>query len=1107
MSTYIKQIEFDNFKSFSGRIKLDFIKGFNMIVGPNGSGKSNVIDALMFVLGASSKKEMRSEVLSDLIFNGGKSGKAADSTKVTVVFDNSAHEFQNVEEKELAISRKVDKNGHSAFRINGKNSTREEILNVLAVIKVRQDSFNIIPQGKIAQIAGSSPQERLAIINDISGISIFEDKKAKAMGELKKAETNISQVAAVQAEKKRTMDKLENERKEALEFKELVKMRDTLTAKQAMIKKTSAQIDLEKIRANFDKATGEIAQKTQERDELYKKIEDNRRDINDINTRAEAEGDKEMVEAEERVKKLDSEILRINTVLESDRHQLESAKEALHSTEQEREQLLKTLDKEKMASREAEDKLAAVNLKRAKLTDEAMSYELYIKEKADLEKQQNEIRQDILKLQLALSNYPKTAQLQAELSSLKGRKTELEAEKMKTTVLLSEMRPQMEKVKKAAKTESDTIFWLRERALNEKVSMGEQHRAIEAANKLKGSISGVHGTVNELFTVSSDAYARAIYRSIGGRGEFIVVDSDETVSRCIEKLRSEKIGSFNFIPLNKITRVEAGKKPETDSVIDYTINLVEFDPKFSAAMKFVFGDTLLVESFEAAKPLMNRYRMVTLDGTIFERTGVVSGGYHKDAGVPSATARIADFNRQIEEHTALQEKYQKELDEKKGIFDASFSKLSIIEEDILKLNKRITELSKEASDFSGSEAELSCRISELEEKDKRLKLRLASLKTPIGEKHDYEREIRDLDGEIKTLELKARTSSTRINDLFSSRLSDFGRRIADLEKEIGRFDANIQDLEKRLIAATAESEAARASLGKKSEALNSLRKKRDELQRENAALEARISEIVRALDDMRQNLNQLSVDKAVLESKLQSAVEEVEKCTVKEVVLEEKDTLTSVKKHLTEIESKISKSGPINERAVEAFELLEKEHAEFETKLTMLNEEKSRIMSVIAEIEAKKLEAFMKTLSEINAIFQKVFNSITDGTAELKPDTLENVFEGGLDIHITLPNKKVHTINALSGGEKSVLSIALILSISGYIDVPFYVLDEVDAALDQINASKFSGIVKSYSDRTQFIIISHNDATMMNSDVIYGVTMTEEGMSKVISVKMPKDGA
>ncbi|EFD92619.1 MAG: SMC domain protein [Candidatus Parvarchaeum acidophilus ARMAN-5] len=161
-------------------------------------------------------------------------------------------------------------------------------------------------------------------------------------------------------------------------------------------------------------------------------------------------------------------------------------------------------------------------------------------------------------------------------------------------------------------------------------------------------------------------------------------------------------------------------------------------------------------------------------------------------------------------------------------------------------------------------------------------------------------------------------------------------------------------------------------------------------------------------------------------------------------------------------------------------------------------------MSIIKDIEQKKLESFNKTLSEINALFTKVFNSITHGNARLVPENPTDVFSAGLDIEVDLPNKKVRNVRGLSGGELSVLAISLIMALSRYTEAVFYVLDEVDAALDSINAGNFSGLVNAYSASSQFIVISHNETTLINANVIYGVTMSSEGLSKVVSVKMPE---
>ncbi len=290
--TYIKTIELDNFKSFSGHVKLDFVNGFNIVAGANGSGKSNIIDALMFVFGGASKKEMRSDLLTDLIFNGGKLRSPAESAKVTLTLDNSDGGLKGYEEKEVSISRKIDKSGKSVFRINGKASTREEILNLLSVIKVKQDSFNIIPQGRINDIINASNEERLSLVNEISGISVFEDKKSKAMLEMKKVEDNISKIETVLNEKKKLMEKLQKEKEKASEFADLKARQFNLLAKQSFIKRKAAWESLEKVVNQIKEVESKNQEATRINEEINVKIRGITAEINRINTEAESRGRK-----------------------------------------------------------------------------------------------------------------------------------------------------------------------------------------------------------------------------------------------------------------------------------------------------------------------------------------------------------------------------------------------------------------------------------------------------------------------------------------------------------------------------------------------------------------------------------------------------------------------------------------------------------------------------------------------------------------------------------------------------------------------------------------------------------------------------------------------
>lgn len=1104
--TYIREVELDNFKSFAGHTKFAFVKGFNVIAGANGSGKSNIIDALMFVLGASSKKEMRSEVLTDLIFNGGKTQKPAEFAKVNVVLDNSDKTFSSYEEKELSISRKVDKSGKSIFRINGKASTREEILNILSIIKVKQDSFNIIPQGKISEIAGSSPEERLGIVNDLSGISVFEEKKSKAMNEMNKVGENISKIETVQKEKKRLMEELENDKKRAEEFKELKRTQATLQSKQSLIRKNAALVALEEVTKELSKINQENSAILSDRNGLSNRISEIRSEINRINTEAEKEGEREISEAESKTKSLDVELTKLRAVASNDRDQINSLGEVINRVKKEIKDLSESSEKENLEIKGLREKLDQLNERRHALTESMSKAENYFKEKENGERQLNEITRKIYEYKLALSNYPKSAELQSKLSELNSTKAKLESENREMTIRFSELRPLIDKVKTSVKKEDDMLYLLKENLLNQKTALNSQNRAAETATKLKKEIQGVHGTVNELFLVINENYTQAIFRSIGRRGDFIVVDDEATVSRCIEKLKREKLGSFNFIPLNKIVQTTPGKLPEQSFVINFTINLIKFEEKFLSAMRFVFGDTILVESFEDAKTLINRYRMVTLDGTVFEKTGVISGGYQEETTFASIAKKYKELNEAIEEHNRLRDKYQADLEEKNSTLNFLLIKLKGYEKDIHDVKDSLAAVTKELSNFKGSESEIMEVLNKLEAQKFETEEKLKRLGRDTYERIDYRKDVEVLDKEINQLQIKLGTSTSKVENIFKSELADLLKRSSDLERQKSKFEAEVDTISKKLAEGDRSLQALSQDLNKKSEALLKLRAKRDQITKESMEIEEKMGEINRVSNDLQTQINNLRVKEAELKVKFETAEEEFKKYEMPGIKLEDGDAIENITKKLMTISAKVEKFGLINEMALDKFNKVLEEFNEFNEKLTKLNEEKERILTVIKDIESKKLETFMKTLSDINSIFSSVFNSITGGKAELVPDNPQDIFGGGLDISIELPNKKIHNIRGLSGGEMSILSISLLMSISKYIDVPFYVLDEVDAALDSINSSKFSGLVKAYSENTEFIVISHNETTMLNADVIYGVTMTGEGLSKVVSVKMPKEG-
>ena len=1103
--TYIKQVELDNFKSFAGHIKFDFVNGFNAIAGANGSGKSNIIDALLFVFGGSSKKEMRSDILTDLIFNGGKNGRQAEHAKVNVILDNSKKEFHGIEENEVSISRKVDKNGKSVYRVNGKASTREEILNVLSLVKFRQDGFNIIPQGRILEVVGTSNEDRLNLINDISGISVFEDKKSKAMNEMKKVESNISKIDTVLNEKRKLMAQLEKEKTRAIEFQQLKGRYSALLSKQSMIKKDIAYSELQSILDQLkeaEKGNETLSSEIEKLNYRVKKIND---EINVINTKAEAEGEKEILDAENKAKEFDSELARLNAVLKNDNSQLNNIISSIEELSKSQEELKQQIKDEESEKKRLEERIGALNSKKLSLIESESKTQNYVKNKELLEKKIYDIDKKIYEQKLALANYPKIAEIQEELTELDSNKNEVDKTVKEMTLSFSELKPEIDKLKAQVKREADAIYLLRENLFNQRNSLSYQNKVIEIVNKLKKEINGIYGTVSELFSLKNEEYSTPVLRSIGRRGEFVVVENEEVARQCIEKLKKEKLGFYTFIPITTVRSSYSFDKINDQRIIDYIINLVNFEQNLLPVMKFVFGDTLLVRDFDAAKELINKYRMVLQDGTVFERTGTVSGGHFDIPNILNVNKKIAEINAELNEHSKLKEKYDEEVIEKESTLNSLMTEIKVRQKNLDEIKAKISQLLKEKSKFTGTESEISDSIRSLEGEKLNLTSKLEEIENEKPEKIiDHKKEIEALDREVNELQVKVATSGNKLSAVLMSEISNLEKRFSQLNKERDKFEREIEEVQNAIKNTQENYDKARKELSARSDNLSMLRKRRNELSTELGNLQKQRDDIYSNSQKIASELNALKVKEAGSRVKFETAEEEYNKYKVDGIKIEEGETIEKITKELNSINSKINSFGPINELALKTFMETQQQYEDFNVKLEKLNEERGRILAVISEIEQKKLESFMKTLSEINSIFTKVFNSITKGKAELVPEDPNNVFSSGLDIAVELPNKRVRNIRGLSGGELSVLAISLIMALSKYTDAVFYVLDEVDAALDAINAGNFSALVKAYSDSSQFIIISHNETTLINADVIYGVTMNDQGISRVVSVKMPE---
>ncbi len=1050
--TYIKSIELENFKSFAGNTKFEFIKGFNIIAGANGSGKSKVVDALLFVFGESSKKEMR----------------------------------------------KIDRSGKSIFRVNGKASTREEIINLLSEIKMNTNNFNIVPQGKILNIATSTPEEKLSLIKSLAGIDIFEEKRDKAMSELKKVEENISTIQTVQNEKKKLMDELEKEKKRADEYKSLQYQLKELNSKVLTLKERKLRENYDNIKKELDGLIEETRSIEKQMDEFDKEVYRLNEEIQIINKEAGSEGEAKILEDERALQRASAEIDRLETDIKASKEQIHRINESLRSLQEEEDSANSNLKKELERVEEINRKLNESLIEKNNLEKEINDINKNLKFKHEAEERLNKLNDLIYQYKTALGNFPKILESQEKINQINLSIDKLKKDKDNLIIKVSNLKPRIDEIKSSIKKEQQIIALLNDTISTERSEMNTQNKSISVISRLKEQINGIFGTVETLFTIKNNDYADAIYSALGRRREFIVVDTVDTVNKSIEKIKELKLGMFSFIPLDKIVYQEVGKKPDEEGAVDYLINLVEFDPKFGPAIKFAFSDTLLVSDFNNAKRLIGKFRMVLPDGTVFEKTGTIYGGFLQSRNISDLIKRYNEHQEELNRYNKLLEELNSELMQLNADMSSSMISINSIDQQIKQLLNEKSEIERNILNLPKDESEAIKKLGEFEkERDEIIeKIKNISVLSDSEIRSKLDRLINN----INELNLALSEARNRADSIRKFELANIEKRKQELERELKRFEDSIKEEEKKLEENNDLVNKLKDSLKRKSEHLDELRKRRDQLTSKINQLGKDKIDKSEHLRKLNEKINQYNVKLAEAKAKLDVVLEEMLKYEIKDVQISEDETLENLQKLLNTTQGKLNNFGPINELAANKYDEVMAQFNEYNDQLLKLNQEKEKIVNVIKDIDEKKLSAINETLGTLNQVLDYVFHSITNGSAMLKFENLEDPLNSGLEIYIDLPNKKIHSIHGLSGGELSIVALSLIIAISKYVNAQFYVLDEVDAALDQNNSARFSSLIKTYSEDTQFIVISHNETTLINADRAYGVMIDENGISKVVSI-------
>lgn len=826
---YLKEISLENFKSFGRKVRITLQPGYTVITGPNGSGKSNISDAILFVLGPKSSKVIRAGKLTDLIYNGGKSKNAASYSTVSLTFDNSDRLIP-LDSDEVVLTRTVRRSQEgdgyaSYFYVNGRKSSLGEFDILLREAKLSADGYNFVQQGDVTRIVEMGNVERRRIIDDIAGITAFDEEIERAENEKLQIDTNLATARSVLSELKGSLNKLEQEKRAAERYlsekKRLENSKLTLGEKRLSTADEELRSISEQI-AGYELQIEKLGQEVRTREENLRSLEQSLRSKDDEIDRAGGE------EAREIRGKLDE--AKISRAKNSD---------AADSASQQIEELTGSLKvlKARQSSGSAEAaKLSSALEESGRLLSEAQrrldsrkkelgALEARLGEgdersgrlQAEINRLNSDIAisdEDIRKLQLEHDRLKDRMERDSvELARLEDAKNNLEFEFKDTAWQLKELgsgekakegdlRKAQEDFVRLKKRESDLGSRLDElekgiKALTREYErLKAQHdarsdvqggymRGIRALleTRDRNEIKGIYGTVADLCRIEED-FRDAIFTAAGSRMNAIVVEDDGVAATCIAFLRKSGLGRLTFLPLNKMVEGRPRGKAIMSSgqTLGFAIDHMSFDDKFRPAMWYVLGDTLVVRNIDDLRRLMGGIRIVTMEGDIAEASGAMVGGSLERAsrGPQADTSRLDEAGEKLRAMTVESEQKSTEL--------------ANVRSELRSLDDRIRHLKSSAGDNSRSLADLTSRRGQLEKDLNAQLFNIRKLKDSMAECEIALSGITEkLDSETARNSNLKKERDEKSASLLSDKPKEISSAVQSLRAEIASIKEEIQD--------------------------------------------------------------------------------------------------------------------------------------------------------------------------------------------------------------------------------------------------------------------------------------------------------------------------
>ncbi|MEZ5358673.1 MAG: chromosome segregation protein SMC [Candidatus Zixiibacteriota bacterium] len=1178
---YLKNLELVGFKSFPEKTQFIYNRGITSIVGPNGCGKSNLLDALRWVLGEQKTSLLRGSKMEEVIFAGTRTIKPLGMAEVSLSIDNKDGALPS-QYSEITVSRRLFRSGESEYLINKVPCRLKDITDLFADTGVGAHAYAIIQQEMVDSILSDKTEERRFLFEEAAGITRYKHRKKAAERKLEATEQDLLRLQDILSEVNTRVRSLKRQVNKAERYKvisEELKAWELFNARHRYDELVAQRKDLAlQIKSLGDKKIGIESQL----DAKFAELESFRTQV--------AEIDGHLSEIGSKVYELSEQAHEMETSISVNREKKENLIQQSGRNRDEIDALGKRAEVIREEKGKAEQEIANVSeavttaatqlyeaINRQKLADEDFLRFRSVAENEnaklfDIEGRLSSGRTDSANIEEQLDD------LQDETGQLTQRKDNLIEEKNRRRGEINNIQSRIEAARREVESGERTLVdkeqtlessqehverlrdSLTEITSSYEATLARKNLLSEMIEHYEGFGSGVvavfdvasrwvdiTGTVAD-FVRPKDGYQTAIEAALGETAQYIICSETDTARDAVSYLREKKAGRATFLILEKLSEtVNRPELPQADGLLGWADSFVDCDDRYKKIPQTLLGRTVLCENNNCAQRILQQipdgYRIATIDGELFSRDGIITGGASEEVSLIGRKKEIESLEQKL---TELDNRSKQNKDKQAQLTltigelrQAIIQGKEKLEEDKVHFNELNSRLKEEQFKINAADEVLTSidhQLDQIGQKTERLKHRQYTLALDFDqldkEKANLANIVQDKKSRLTELEEAAQQASEEVNrlnvrkieleskrshaqsqiDYYEEMLHDISANIEQKEQQNSEAGDTVESLKKQLVADEQRLQEIFEQRQVQSNLQQEKRHTRDEINASLSAIETDVKALRKERDEISDETHTTNIKETEVKSRLEQLedrIREEHRIDIQELEIESPNPEFSKEQALAHVESlrdNIQKMGIVNLLALEEYEEQKQRQDFLSRQLDDLITAKSTLKSTIQKINQTAKAMFLDTIHKARDNFKQMYQELfTGGEADVILEDESDPLESRIEIISRPRGKKPLTIAQLSGGERALTAISLLFALYMVKPSPFCFLDEIDAPLDDVNVGRFLKIVRTFARQTQFIIITHNKITMEAADTLYGVTMEEPGVSKVVAVRFKKE--